>query len=170
MGIENFFAEPTKKLKTFEIKPLENLSKTTNTLSSRLSTSHPNIPPLSPLSTSTTQNQYPDAPLKKSKCKHICKDKFHCAHICCKFGLLTNTSSVENNNTNTLAPISKSKSNILSNKKMSLSNAREYLRKYQPVPLDNPNNLIRLQPKQVIESMDSGCTVSLYDEIELVLR
>lgn len=165
MGNEDFFEEPTKKLKT------ENLSKNTNnTLSSRLRNSHPNIPPLSPLS--TTQNQLnPNPPQKTSKCKHICKDKFHCNHICCKSGLLTSASSFENNTTITLAPLSKSKLSFLSNKKMSLTNAREYLRKYQPIPLDNnPNDLIRLQPKQVIESMDTGCTISLYDEIELVLR
>lgn len=119
------------------------------TLSNRHKTPHPNIP-LSPLS---TKSQTPS----KQLCKHTCKDKFNCAHVCCKAGLLKRPAET------VLTPQSLKKPSFLSGAKRSLTNAREYLRKYQPINIQSGANIIsNLQP--TVDESD------LYDEIEIALR
>jgi ATP-dependent DNA helicase HFM1/MER3 len=128
----------------------------TETLSSRHKVPYPNIP-LSPLS---TKSRTPSKPIiTNSSCKHTCKDKFNCAHICCKAGLLKRPAEI------VLTPQSlKKRSSFLSGAKRSLSNAREYLRKYQPVNITSGQNIIsNLQPCTQDKS-------DLYDEIEIALR
>ena len=126
------------------------------TLSSRHKTPHPNIP-LSPLSTKSQSSSTTSSTPSKSSCKHSCKDKFNCAHICCKSGLLKRPADA------ILTPQSIKKPSFLSGAKRSLTNAREYLRKYQPVNIQSAANIVsNLQPT----SNESD----LYDEIEIALR
>lgn len=111
---------------------------------------HPNIP--SP-SISTSSSTF-------SKCKHSCKDKLKCAHICCKAGLMTSKrplSPLPN-------PSMGKRSNCLASSKRSLTNAREYLRKYQPV------NLIIPATSSLIPKTAATFDNTLYDEIEIALR
>lgn len=145
------------------------VSNETITLSDRHRSPHPNITtntqnirnipstpkkqniPLSPLSSKSSS--------KSNSCKHSCKDKFTCAHICCKSGLLKRPA------TKAQLPTTQSikKPSFLSGARRSLTNAREYLRKYQPVNLDGSQLVLsNLQPT----SHESD----LYDEIEIALR
>lgn len=123
---------------------------------------HTNIPPLSPMSTeSQTPSKTTAAPKisSNSSCKHTCKDKFNCAHICCKSGLLKRAAET------VLTPQSTKKPSFLSGAKRSLANAREYLRKYQPINIagsSRVNIISNLQP-----TIDES---NLYDEIEIALR
>jgi ATP-dependent DNA helicase HFM1/MER3 len=130
------------------------------TLSSRHKDPHPNIP-LSPLSTKSQTPSKPIPIITNSSCKHNCKDKFNCAHVCCKAGLLKRPAEIAL----TPPPQSlKKKSSFLSGAKRSLSNAREYLRKYQPVNITSGQSIIsNLQPCTQDKS-------DLYDEIEIALR
>lgn len=122
---------------------------TPKTLNLNSATSHPIIP-LSPLSTKSQVSPSPPS------CKHPCKDKFSCAHVCCKAGLFKRPAEAV-----LTTPLSIKRPSFLSGAKRSLSNAREYLRKYQPINISN-NIVSNLQP--------TAKESDLYDEIELALR
>lgn len=131
------------------------------TFNSHHKSPHPNIP-LSPMSTKSQTTSKATATPKmssNSSCKHTCKDKFNCAHICCKASLLKRPAET------VLTPQSIKKSSFLFGAKRSLTNAREYLRKYQPINIagnTRVNIISNLQPT-IVES-------DLYDEIEIALR
>lgn len=128
------------------------------TLSSRHKEPHPNIP-LSPISTKSqiSSKQKQNNKLNSGSCKHTCKDKFNCAHVCCKAGLLKRPAETA------LQSQTPKKPSFLSGAKRSLTNAREYLRKYQPINIQNGVNIIsNLQP--TVDESD------LFDEIEIALR
>ena len=121
------------------------------------------IPP-SPISTSGSHNT-------QSRCKHICKDKLLCAHLCCKAGQLKrqlssppSTSSPSSTHKHPQSPAKKPVS-FLAGARRSLTNAREYLQKYQPINITNLSKSVKLIP---VKKMNE--TEDLYDEIELVLR
>lgn len=130
-------------------KELNNSTK----LPTNIQTNPVNIPP-SPLSTTYTP----------PRCKHTCKDKLSCAHICCKAGQLKRPPAADPLIDS--KPPTKKSSTSLAGSKRSLTNLREYLQKYQPVNLRNPSNTLKLIP--VITDLNE--TDELYDEIELVLR
>lgn len=129
------------------------LSPTVTVLSARhLQPSHPNIP--SPSISSSSQKL-------PSSCKHTCKDKLKCAHVCCKSGLLSQKRPLNTENTTNGVKV-----NCLASSKLSLANSREYLRKYQPVNLTVPTS--SLIPK--VTTTCENYTTTLYDEIEIALR
>lgn len=97
-------------------------------------------------------------------CKHLCKDKFSCAHVCCKSGLLLKRSATDNLSP---PPNNSKKTNattFLSGSRRTLSNAREYLRKYQPIDIKDCSVNSSLLPNA------TNFTNDLYEEIEFVLR
>ena len=99
-----------------------------------------------------------------SRCKHTCKDKLSCAHLCCKAGQLKRPSD-QLPTSSTLTP-KKKPTTFLAGAKRSLANAREYLRKYQPV------NIGTTKPIALIPTTTAKLnqTNDIYDEIEIVLR
>jgi ATP-dependent DNA helicase HFM1/MER3 len=93
-------------------------------------------------------------------CNHKCKDLLGCAHPCCKKGLLTHNSPKDQKIVR--------KPQFMAGAKRSLTNAREYLRKYQPIPAST-NFTNCLIPQAVKKKSEEDENV-LYDEIEFVLR
>lgn len=111
--------------------------------------------PPSPVSSMSTKT------LNPTKCKHPCKDKLNCAHVCCKSGLLSKR-RLSGNMTEITEPAAKKSATFLAGTRRSLSNAREYLRQYQPVDIKAQSVSSLLPAVQV--------TNDLYEEIEFVLR
>ena len=107
-----------------------------------------------PLSPSSSVRSAP------SKCKHACRDKLQCAHVCCKSGLLKRSSSSTQLEMDHQI---KKPTNFLAGTRRSLANAREYLRKYQPIPLNS------ISIGSLLPSVDPS-EPDLYDEIEFSLR
>ena len=102
----------------------------------------------------------PSSSFTPSRCKHTCKDKFNCAHLCCKAGQLKRPQSHLSVATSP-SPLKKQPVTFLAGARRSLTNAREYLQKYQPI---NTGTV------KAVKSIPSIKTDDLYDEIELVLR
>ena len=102
----------------------------------------------------------PSSSLTPSRCKHTCKDKFTCAHLCCKAGQLKRPQS--HISVTPPSPPKRKSVTFLAGARRSLTNAREYLQKYQPI------NTGTVKTVKLIPSVDD--TNELYDEIELVLR
>lgn len=125
----------------------------------------PNLKNLQDISMDNPPSPISTKSLDSPKCKHPCKDKFNCAHVCCKVGLLVKRPSSQLESSDSVQQQAK-RSNFLSSTRRSLTNAREYLRKYQPI--DMKNSIIGADGGNLIPIRDSE--VDLCDEIEFVLR
>ena len=102
-------------------------------------------------------------PVKANGCKHTCKDKFLCAHPCCKAGLLKRGSESPFSPSKRTKLAQNNRSNFLAGSHRSLANARAYLQKYRPV------NIFYPAPANgtITEQENSS---DLFEEIEFELR